>query len=201
MVRTCCFLLPWAPIPSLVRELSSHKPCCTARNKSNKPKGKTSPPSKTIISITVRVNRKADYKKRHVPPLHPLPKVMIPKNKRNVSHPPAPPPTRGNDTPKGFTRMVTSWGSGPWTGAEEGVPSHGALVRCDHQRQVCCVLPEHSFSGDHGKDLPLKLLLLLHSLSLQMKSPSNQLPKLDSAAGSPSSMYADTAEQRAFLTC
>ena len=99
--------------------------------------------------------------------------------------PSCPSPDPGNDTLQGFTRTVASWRSGPWTEAGEGVPSHGALVRCDHQRQVRCVLPEHSFSGDYGKDLPLKLLLRLHSPSLQVKSPSNQLPKLDSVQTHP----------------
>ena len=91
-------------------------------------------------------------------------------------------------------------GSRSWMEGREGVPTHDALVRCDHQRQVLYVLPEYSFSGDHGKDLPLKLVLLLHSLSLQMKAPSNQFPKLDSVADSLSSIYANTAEQGAFLT-
>ena len=49
--------------------------------------------------------------------------------------------------------------------------------------------------GTTAKDLPLKLVLLLQSLSLQMKPPSNQVPQLDSVADSPSSIYADTANR------
>ena len=73
--------------------------------------------------------------------------------------------------------------SGSRVAGREGLPTRSAL--CDHWRHAARCPPGTFLLWGQGKDLPPKLVLLLYSLSLQVKSPSNQFPKLDSSSDSP----------------
>ena len=144
------------PISSLVRELRSCKPRWTARNKSNMHKSKTKHPPPQVHDIP--------RTKEMFPTLLPLP---LPRDMLSQ-------------------RISPVGGSGSWMEGQEGVPTHNALMRCDHQRQVRYVLPEHSFSGDHSKrPSPETCSPSAFPVSAN-ETPSNQFPKLDSVADSPS---------------